>query len=410
MYTEKDIGILSFLSHSPGVGGKLRKEIDDFYVEEIPLPVERKENGRNLFMKVKLRNWETNRFVKVLSKFLGVSRHRILFAGNKDKRAVTVQYFCILNYKGDIEISVKDVEILETFRSDATLKMGSLYGNKFKLILRDANCDERIERIEKELEGKFPNFFGVQRFGASRPITHTIGKFIVLGNFKEAVRYYVGFPSDFQEDEGRRIFFENMDPLAAIKEIDRKASFERAILNHLITHPNDFVGALKNLPNNLLLLFVHGYQSYLFNLMVSRRLEYGVEVREGDVIMKTDELGLPVQEFVKVSSFNLDKIRHLISRGKAYVSTVLFGYNTQFSGGLQGEIEKEIIESEGIRRDMFRIREIRELSSKGRRRNIIAPVENYERRDCEFRFVLHRGSYATSLMREFMKTPALEFY
>lgn len=410
MYTEKDIGIFSFLSHSSGVGGKLRKNIEDFYVEEIPLSIEKEDTGKNLFLKVLLRNWETNRFVKILSKNLGISRHRIKFAGNKDKRGVTVQYFCILNYRKDFHVSLKDVEILEAFRSDQCLEIGDLYGNKFDILLQDAVCDERVKKIEEELNGFFPNFFGVQRFGASRPITHLIGKFIVQGNYRDAVRYYVGFPSAFEQDEGRKIFFETMDPIAAIKEIEKNASYERAILNYLIKKPDDYVGALRELPKNLLLLFVHGYQSYLFNRILSERLKIGVDLQVGDVVMKINSQGLPVQDFVKVNNFNFSKIKKLVAQKKAYISTILFGYDTALSGGVQGEIERKIIEKEGITPEMFRIKELYEVSSKGRRRNILSPIIGYKRENCRFKFTLHRGSYATSLMREFMKQENLEFY
>ncbi len=410
MYSEEDIGLLTFLSSTPGIGGKLRKSVEDFYVEEIPLEVERNENGRNLCIKVRLRNWETNRFIKVLSKRLGISRKRIKFAGNKDKRGITVQYFCITNYQEDFLPQINDVDILDSFRTDSYLEIGDLFGNKFKIAVRDATCDERVERIEEELNGFFPNFFGVQRFGASRPVTHIVGKFIVQRNFREAVRYYIGFPSAFEDDAGRRIFFETLEPRDAIREISPIASYERAMLNHLISNPDDYIGALRSLPKNLLMLFVHGYQSYLFNLMVSRRIQYGVEVQEGDVVMKVDHSGLPVQEFVKVNSFNLSKIRELVESRRAYVSTVLFGYETELSGGIQGEIEREIIEEEGLSREMFKVRELREVSSKGRRRNILAPYMDYRRDGCDFSFTLHRGSYATSLMREFMKRRELEFY
>ncbi len=409
MYTEKDIGIFSFLSSTPGIGGKLRKSIDDFYVEEIPLEFDRDENGKNLCLKVKLRNWETNRFVKILSKSLGISKHRIKFAGNKDKRGITIQYFCILNYDA-LDINLKDAEILESFKTNYELNIGDLYGNKFRIIVSDAECDSKVERIEKELNGFFPNFFGVQRFGASRPITHIVGKFIVEENYREAVRYYVGYPSSFEEDEGRKIFFENMDAAEAMKEIGKNASYERAILNYLIKNDDDYVGALRVLPKNLLLLFVHGYQSYIFNKILSERLKFGIDVQVGDIAMKVDEYGLPKQEFVKVNNFNIEKIRKLVMAGRAYISTILFGYESFFSGGIQGEIEKRIIEEEGINKNMFRIRKIPELSSKGRRRNILSPIIDYNRNGCLFLFTLHRGSYATSLMREFMKQENLEFY
>ncbi|HHE75746.1 MAG TPA: tRNA pseudouridine(13) synthase TruD, partial [Candidatus Aciduliprofundum boonei] len=141
MPVEEDIGISSFLSSTPGVGGKLRKRIEDFYVEEIPVEHKRESLGKNLWLKVKLINWETNRFVNILSKTLGISRHRIKFAGTKDKRAITVQYFCILNYPEDIKINLKDVEIIESFRSNESLELGDLIGNRFRIFLSDATCD-----------------------------------------------------------------------------------------------------------------------------------------------------------------------------------------------------------------------------------------------------------------------------
>jgi tRNA pseudouridine13 synthase len=410
MYTEKDIGIFSFLSSTPGVGGKLRKKIEDFYVEEIPLPIEKRENGKNLFLKIRLKNWETNRFIKILAKNLGISKKRIRFAGTKDKRSISVQYFCILDYKGEININLKDVEVLDTFRSDEILNIGDLFGNKFIVHLSDAPCDERISKIEDELNGFFPNFFGVQRFGATRPITHIIGKLILHGNFEEAVRYYIGYPSPFERDEGREIFFNNMDAKEAIKYISPIASYERALLNHLIKNPGDYVGALKVLPKNLLMLFIHAYQSYLFNRMISERLKIGIDVKIGDVVMKTDDMGLPIQQYVRVNDFNIHKIEKLIMERRAYISTILFGYDSEFSGGIQGEIEKNVIDSEGIEREMFKIKKLPEMSSKGRRRNILSPILNYSRSDCVFKFTLHRGSYATSLMREFMKQENLQFY
>ncbi len=410
MHTYHEIGTYSYLSFSPGVGGKLKKDVEDFYVEEIPIDIRRDENGKNLFLKIRLRNWETNRFVKILSKRMGISRNRIRFAGTKDKRSVSVQYFCIMNHTSVPDINMRDVEIVEHFRSNSCIELGDLMGNMFRIHLRDANCDERVEKIEEELNGRFPNFFGVQRFGATRPVTHIIGKYIVQGNLKDAVRYYIGYPGDFEDDEGRKIFFESLEAKSALKEINPRAEYERAMLHHLVSNPEDYSGALRALPKPLMMMFVHAYQSYLFNMMLSERLKIGIELQIGDVVMKADPHGMPVQEYVKVNSFNYDKIKKLVYEGKAYISTVLFGYESELSGGVQGEIERKILGREGIKKENFRIREIPELSSKGRRRNLIAIYRDYHRDDCTFSFFLHPGTYATSLMREFMKREELEFY
>ncbi len=410
MHTHRDIGIYSYLSFSPGIGGKLKKYVEDFVVEEIPAAIQKNPAGKNLIIKVRLRNWETNRFVKILARNLGISRNRIRFAGTKDKRSISVQYFCIMNMSQIPDIHLNDVEIEEHFFSDLCLNLGDLVGNRFTIVVREAVCDERVNKIKSEIGDKFPNFFGVQRFGSSRPTTHIVGKFIVKGDFQNAVRYYIGYQGDFADDLGRKIFWENLDARDAIREIDPRAEYERAMLNHLITKPNDYIGALRSLPKNLLMMFVHGYQSYLFNRMASERLKKDVAPQIGDIIMKTNSVGLPIQEFAKVSTFNIDKIKKLCDSGRAYVSTVLFGSETSFSGGLQGEIEREIINEEGLKKSDFRIKYIPELSSRGLRRNILSRFSNFSHKDCTFEFSLHRGAYATSLMREFMKQEELQWY
>jgi len=210
MHTHSEIGITSYFSSTPGIGGKMRKKVEDFFVEEIPINIPEEENGRNLCVKIKLRNWETNRFVKIFSKLLGISRKRIRFTGMKDKRGISVQYFCIVNYSSLNLPRMKDVEILEKFRTNYTLNLGDLIGNRFRIKVSDAECDDRVKKIAEELNGYFPNFFGVQRFGASRPVGHIVGKFIIRGDFKNAVRYYIGYPDAYRDDEGRKIFFENL--------------------------------------------------------------------------------------------------------------------------------------------------------------------------------------------------------
>jgi tRNA pseudouridine13 synthase len=90
---EREVGMEVYLTDSPGVGGKLRIYPEDFVVEELSLPPERKEGGEWTAARLRLRNWETNRLVKELSHCLAISRRRITFAGTKDKRGVKIQMF-----------------------------------------------------------------------------------------------------------------------------------------------------------------------------------------------------------------------------------------------------------------------------------------------------------------------------
>ena len=79
-----------------------------------------------------------------------------------------------------------------------------------------------------------------------------------------------------------------------------------------------------------------------------------------------------------------------------------------------GEIEKNVIELEGINGEMFKVKEIKEISSKGSRRALSAPFMDFsfleKEKSVNFKFSLFRGSYATSFLREFMKVDDLLSY
>ncbi len=421
MVEENFIGIETYLTKSQGIGGKLKKEVDDFIVEEIPIELERKSKGKNLILKIRLKNWETNRFVISLSKSLKVGRNAITFAGTKDKRAITTQYFCVANYENEVKLNLKDVEILDSFRSDKCLDLGDLYGNNFEIGVSDIkeNSEEVINKIIAEMEfNQFPNFFGVQRFGSSRPITHIVGKQIIERRFDEAVRIYIGLIFSFDRDkEARKYFYDTMDPEGTIKLIEGKMDYEYIMLNHLKEKPGDYKGAIERLPRTLKMMFIHGYQSYLFNRILSERIKrYSIfEPMVGDIVLPVDKYGLPINDrYIKVTKENIDTIGKRIKEKKAYISGVLFGSESIFSEGEMGEIEKSVIEKENICGDMFKIREIREIASKGSRRALSTPFLNLDyyikNKKANFSFALFRGSYATSFLREFMKQSEIFYY
>ena len=71
------------------------------------------------------------------------------------------------------------------------------------------------------------------------------------------------------------------------------------------------------------------------------------------------------------------------------------------------------MEEEGVISKNFIVPQIRELSSKGMRRELIASVKNFQydinKDNVKMRFELSKGCYATSLLREFMKTDMLKY-
>ncbi len=425
---EEVLGIEAFLTYLPGIGGKLRIRPEDFVVEEIPIPLPVTDDGRYATARVRARNWETNRLIRQLARSLRISRKRIRFAGTKDKRAVTTQ---LVQFDGPPEtlerLNIRDVEILDVFRTDKRLELGDLLGNRFRIEIGDIRVPrldtlERVSRIADSVMeiGGFPNFFGVQRFGAVRPVTHIIGKKICQGDFEGAVMTYVGnpFPTETEDvQEARRALESGMDFPEALRAFPKHLSFERAILNHLVTNPNDFAGSIQSLPLNLQMMFVHAYQSYLFNKMLSERLNRGLPLNEpvvGDVVLPATQDGLPERrKHILVDEENIAKATRRVRDGKGFVSGIIIGAEPRFASGEMGEIERSVIESEGAEPRDFLIPKIPRISSKGLRREILGPLKDFEFqvRDESVRmsFGLIPGCYATSLLREFMKADVMDY-
>jgi tRNA pseudouridine13 synthase len=421
---DRDVGISGYATSTPGVGGTLKSMPEDFVVEEIPSPPSPSPEGRYTIATIRVRNWETNRLVRELARTLHISRRRIGFAGTKDKRAVTTQ---LLSFDGVSPDAVRtlrlgDVDVLDAQRGDAPLEIGNLEGNRFRVIVRKLSvppgeAERRIQETERELRrlGGFPSFFGVQRFGSVRPITHVVGRHIVRGEFEAAVNAYVANPLEGDNRESNRVrtaLRDTGDVKEALRTYPKSYAFEKAILNHLASKPGDFVGALRVIPFNLQMMFVHGYQSFLFNRILSERMRRGLPIHEpvpGDLVLPAKPVGVPDRSrTIDVSCDNLDRVTERCHEGKAWVSGVLFGSESEFAGGEPGQIEKSIVASEGLQPKDFLIPAIPRISSKGARREILAPFRNLEvvsqEENLVLTFDLTRGSYATCLLREFTKS------
>ncbi len=356
-----------------------------------------------------------------------MSQNRFGWAGTKDKRALTKQKISIWDMSEE-ELSMaqlKDVELKAIGRSNKKISLGDLWGNRFRITVRDIGLpvDETLARvmaISKELEKGAPNFFGVQRFGEQRPVTHVIGEAIVRGDFREAAMTYIArpFPDEPVEiQKARQHVRDTGDFKEGLRMYPLRLQFERAMMNHLIAHPEDYTGAFRMLSPNLQKMFLHAYQSYIFNIILSRRIGAGMSINEayaGDIVCFKNEMGMPdTSRLQKVTGDNLDGINNLIKRGRAFVTAPLVGYGAEFSGGRQGEIEKEVIGELIIDLAGFKAPAMPELASKGRRREIVLPVKpdfsvtddelNTGKTKVVLEFSLQKGGYATTVLREYMK-------
>lgn len=398
-------------------------------VEEITNRIET-TNGKYLIVELTKRNWDTHHLMRELSRTLRVSQDRFGWAGTKDKRALTKQRISIWDMSEEeiSRVKMRDVELTPAGRSNKQISLGDLWGNRFKITIRNIafpvdETHERMKAITMELEKGVPDFFGIQRFGENRPVTHLVGESIVKGNFKDAALTYIArpFPDEIEDIRlARKYVQESGDFKEGLKMYPLRLQFERAMMNYLIAHPDDYAGAFRVLSPNLQKMFLHAYQSYMFNIILSRRIASGLslnEAYEGDVVCFKNEVGMPdTSRLQKVMPDNVDGINNLIKRRRAFVTAPLVGYDTRFSEGREGEIERDVIRELNIDTEGFKVPGMPEIASKGLRREIILYVKpeflvieddvNEGKTKVVLDFTLPRGSYATVVLREYMKTQA----
>lgn len=374
-----------YYTEQPGIGGELKEQVDDFVVQELASH-EADDEGDHLIVKLRKQNMTTMDAVNTLSNMLHISKDRIGYAGNKDKRAITEQYLSVQGVsEEDIRQIFTDEFELEVVGRNGHIGLGNLDANRFEITVRDINLPEddierRTNDIVDELDGKFPNYFGEQRFGSSRPITHQVGRLILKGEFEEAVWTYIAKPYDQEYSSIRKVRQELWDTRQvedAAEKFPKQYRYEKALLYHLTKNPEDYKGAIKRLPEGLQQLFIHAYQSWVFNRTLSRLLEEG---------WYDEKYEIP-----------------------------LVGYKTDLKDNKPENIIEEILEQEGVSQEDFRLQEMPELRSEGSYRRAIGDFRNFDILDTgdddlnmsknkeTVKFDLPKGSYATVLLREIMK-------
>ena len=444
---EKNLGMEVYATQTRGIGGVIRFFLEDFVVEEQLLdgsiaktsisavttlvePPHPEAWRKYLVCVLVKRGWDTILAGRRIAQQLGIDFRDIHMAGIKDTRAITAQHISLKNvgWKDLEKVRLEGVMLQPVGYSHRPVSPHILLGNHFHITIRNiqlskTETEERIRETWKELQtlGGFPNFFGHQRFGTVRPITHKVGRALVKKNLEKAALTFLAEPSPFEHEdarEARRRLMEERDFSKALEFFPKRLKYERLMLKHLAKRPSDFAGAFRKLPAQLRRLFVQAYQSYLFNRFLSRRMRLGISLNEpqiGDFVVRMDKFGLPTPKHETASSSNIDAVKEEVRKGRACVALPLVGYVQELSRGKQGESEEEILEEEHVRREDFRIPFLKEISLKGRLRVCLASLKdftfdqpredsvNFSKLIVRLRFMLLRGCYATVVLREFMK-------
>ena len=431
------LGMEVYASKGRGIGGRLRSKPEDFIVEEILLDGLRasvrlrmdecKVSGRGRYLICILikRGWDTLKAVEEIARRIDINPEMISIAGIKDSRALTAQHISIGAVSPErAKVKIRDAHLIPIRYADEKISPHILYGNRFDITVREirytpAETQKMISEILGEISelGGIPNFFGHQRFGTIRPITHLVGKFMLKGRFEDAVMLFLsetGMHESPRAREAREMLRDTRDFKSALKIFPRGLIYERLMLRYLSKYPRDFLGALSTLPVKLKKLFIQAYQSYLFNRFLSERMkrEIPLDIPEvGDFAVEIGSKGLPIRRFTRVKLENMNTIASKIKEGSMALALPIIGFDQELSGGVQGEIEREILEQEGVKPQDFKLEGLSGLSMHGGLRRMLVPVIDLkfmvEDADngavANFKFTLHRGSYATVLLREFMK-------
>ena len=439
---EKFVGIESYRSNDiEGIGGIYKHYYKDFIVKEITdsgkiLEVKEdfpksdffRENGDKFttFNFVKI-NKEPFEALRQLGSALNIPRQSIHYCGLKDKTSISVQKVSVTGnfVKKLSKLNIRDYFFRCIKPTRKPVKLGGHWGNNFIIVIRNIENRDNLESdiqksIKKIGECGFPNYFGLQRFGTYRPNSHLIGRFLLEEKYKHAYHeiatttYSSEHPKVIKVREALR---ETGDLEEAYNTFPKSLYYERKIIKYLKENPEDFEGAIKTLSPDLKTLLINAFQSYIFNKLVSFRLNKSSSLLEGDSIGILDDINGHITKVKYIYGGRYDKyLDEAMDLNRAAIVLPLIGYDTELSDfPFIGPALKEIFSEEEIDFKLFKKEAMKNTELKGSLRSLIVKPIGLEllkfsdddafpgKKKVKIEFSLPKGSYATMLIRELIK-------
>ena len=343
-----DVSLPYAFDDLPGIGGVLKTFPEDFVVEELPA-YEPAGEGDHAFLWIEKRNITTQQAVRRIAQVTGTAERDIGSAGLKDRVGVCRQFISIPADRAERVADVDDdsIRVLNVRRHRNKLRTGHLKGNAFSILVRDV-CNDAIVRAsaiqERVLQKGFPNYYGEQRFGDDCQTAQT-GIDLLQG----------------------RLRTEDLPP--------RRRRF-------------------------LLRFSLSAAQSLLFNAALKNRLSDDLlwTVLPGDVMQVTESGGIFVAEDVLREQERFE-VRETVVTGP------IFGPKMRQPQGDVAARERELLDEFAVDDDAFR--RFSRLTRGTRRPYVVWPEDlsiTPQEGGLQFRFKLPAGTYATTLLREFLRT------
>lgn len=387
----------------PGTGGLIRQQPADFLVEEIPLYTP-SGSGDHLYLEIEKQGLTTFDAVKLLATALKRNETDIGYAGLKDARAISRQVLSVpLCTPAEVEhLNLPGLRILSARRHGNKLRIGHLAGNRFQIRIHRPEPDalERARPILAALEDLgVPNRFGDQRYGVLGNSAR-IGRALLRGDFQRAADEIVGDPDRIEHPgwQAAATAYRNGDLAAAIAAFPRHCQDERRLVASLQAGRNPRRAVLA-LPRRLLRLYLSAYQSSLFDRLIAMRLATLERLWSGDLACKHSNGACFSVVDPAIEQPRADRL-------EISATAPLYGYKVPLASGQAGLLETSLLDKEGLTLQSFRLSG--GLALPGERRPIRVPITaiglQQDGEDLLVSFSLPKGSFATAVLAEIMKT------
>ena len=397
---DKMAGIKLYTTRFEGIGGTIKLRNEDFKVVELIVDSISKDISKfpdksyrfPIFLLHKS-GMDSNHAVIEISNQL---RTRIKVLGIKDSKAETTQYATSEGSKFR-EGKTTHTNLTLLGYSKHSLKKSHIMGNQFQIKISNVtkgNISEFISQLQN-----IPNFYGLQRFGSERLVTHLVGREIIKRNFKRAVELFLCHTTEHDTQFSKEIREKCKDPNnygRVLKIVPRGMDLERNILRALV-NGKDYIGALRSVPINIRRLFVHAYQAYMFNETLSDSIEKGETI----INCSNDDFCFKLE-----NQLTLGKLLKYTGQDSSNLvpAMQLPGYSFKPTEGRFERNLSFVMKEENISSKDFYLKEMQELSVEGGFRQLPLLVNDFSYSDnLSISFKIPVGSYATILLRELMK-------
>jgi len=382
------IGISTYCTKTEGTGGKIKSTPEQFFVSEILRESAHgkiSSSGSYTVYKLKKQGIDTNHALSDIFTKYGL---RLKALGLKDANATTEQYVCDMTTGRSTDTLVTNRYTLEKIGLvQKPLTKKDMIGNHFKIKIEDANFSKVSQFTDHE---KILNFFGYQRFGSKRPVSHLIGKAILQKDFGHAVETLLSFTSEYDlphNNKIREMLKDKSNYPKVFDQVPPQMDIEKIVLDQMINH-GDPLKALRAIPIQLRRFFVQAFQSFVYNQTISKAYEFGedlIQPQQGDVCFDKDD--------------NLGRYQN---DPKQRLAIPLVGYSYSKKNRFDSFISDILVEQQITPKEFF-VKEMQEASEEGGFRQAIMSCQDFTISEPYVDFTLSRGSYATILLREIIK-------